>query len=93
MVHGDSSARHHSSCFVPLSTAFAMKSVTVVRFAAEEVHAHWCLGGEAAASVEFRPGTLKNRNSSKSRVLDAKAVTQLNSVELASRIGKRMGAL
>ena len=61
-----------------------MKSVTVVRFAAEEVDAHRRLAGEAMASVKFRPGTLKNRNSSKSRMLDVKAVTQLNSVELAS---------
>jgi len=60
---------------------------------AREVRARRCLARDAVASVKFRPGTLKNRNSSKSRVLDAKVVTQLNSVELASRIGKRMGAL
>ena len=70
-----------------------MKSVTVVRIAAKEVRARRCLAEDAATSVKFRPGTLKNRNSSKSRVLDAKAVTRLNSVELASRKGKRTGAL
>ena len=64
-----------------------MKSVTVVRFAVEEVRARRRLAGEATTSVEFWPGTLKNGNSSKSRVLDAKAVTQLNSVVLDSRIG------
>ena len=65
----------------------------MVRFAAEEVHARRRLARDAATSVKFWPGTLKNGNSSKSRVLDAKALTQLNSVELASRIGKRTGAL
>ena len=64
-----------------------MKSVTVVRFAAEEVRAHRRLARDATAFVKFRPVTVKNMNSSKSRVLDAKAVTQLNSVVLASRIG------
>ena len=59
-----------------------MKSVMVERFATEEVRARRRLARE-----EFRSGTLKNGNSSKSRVLDAKAVTQLNSIELASRIG------
>ena len=54
---------------------------------AGEVRARRRLAREAAAFVKFRPGTLKNRNSSKSRVLDAKAVAQLNSVELALRIG------
>ena len=93
MVHGHASVRHHSWCFVPLSTVLAMKSVVVVRFAAEEVRARRCLPRDVVASIKFWPGTLKNRNSSKSRVLDAKVVTQLNSVELASRIGKRMGAL
>ena len=70
-----------------------MKSVMVGRFIAEEVHARWRLVGDAVASVKFWLGTLKKRNSSKSRVLDAKAMTQLNSVELASLIGKRKGAL
>ena len=65
----------------------------VVGFAAEEVRAHRRLAGDAIASVKFQLGTLKNWNSSKSKVLDEKAVTQLNSVKLASRIGKRTGAL
>ena len=47
----------------------------VVRFDAEEVRARQCLAGEAVASVEFWPRTLKNGNLSKSRVLDAKAMT------------------
>ena len=70
-----------------------MKSVTVGRFVAKEVRARWRLVGDAMTSIKFWIGTLKNKNLSKSRVLDAKAVTQLNSVELASLIGKRTGAL
>ena len=36
-----------------------MKSVMVVMFAAEEVHARRRLAGDAAASIKFWPGTLK----------------------------------
>ena len=31
----------------------------MVRIAAEEVRAHWCLARDAVASIKFRPGTLK----------------------------------
>ena len=75
VVHGHASMGHHSWCFVPLSTALAMKSVTVVRFAAEEFCARRCLARDAATSIKLWLGTLKNRNLSKSRVLDAKAMT------------------
>ena len=36
-----------------------MKSVMVVMVVAEEVCARWCLAGDAATSVKFRPGSLK----------------------------------
>ena len=50
---------------------------------AEEVRARRRLAGDVAASIKFWPRTLKNGNSGKNRVLDAKVVTQLNSVRVS----------
>ena len=59
VVRDHASVWHQSWCFIPLSTALMMKSVTVVMFATEEVRAHWCLAKDVVASNKFRPGTLK----------------------------------
>ena len=59
VVHGHTSVRHQSWCFIPLSTTLVMKSVTVVMVAAEEVRARRRLARDIAASNKFRPGTLK----------------------------------
>ena len=59
MVHGHASVRHQSWCFIPLSTALLMKSVTVVMVAVEEVCAHRRLAKDAVTSNKFWLGTLK----------------------------------
>ena len=59
VVHGHASVWHQLWCFIPLSTALVMKSVTVVMFAAEEVCAHRRLVGDVVASNKFWLGTFK----------------------------------
>ena len=57
VVHGHASVWHQLWCFIPLSTALVMKSVTVVMLAAEEVRACRRLARDAATSNKFWPGT------------------------------------